>query len=146
MTTQTKNSINNNNDILTTIESRIQQAQEVNPHTRTSQNAKLLYPAKPADIAYNILLYQHLDATKNNLTNYSRDLHIEKNKLTKIPLFGKIMYAMQRQLHQIALFYTNRALRYQLEINQHLLESIGQLTIENQKQQRLITNLQEQLK
>ena len=146
MSTPTTDTSNDTIDILAKIENRIQQAQHSSQHTKTTRHAKLLYPAKPADIPYNILLYQHLDETKNTLTTYNRDMQIAENKLTKIPFVGRIVRSIQQQLHQVALFYTNRALRHQLEINQHLVESIGQLTIENQKQQRLIVELQEQLK
>lgn len=146
MSKETKHNLNSEPDMLAVIENRIRQAQHAKQHTRSLRNAKLLYPAKPADIPYNTQLYQHLDTAKNSITTYSRDLQIAENSLAKVPLLGKVVQAIQRQLHQIALFYTNRAMRHQLEINEHLLESLGQLTLENQKQQRIIAELQEQLK
>lgn len=109
------------------------------------RNAKRTYPAKPADIPYNLALYAYLETTKTLIPAYSTALQRKQNSLTNLPLIGKAIQAIQTQVHQVALFYTNRTLRHQQPINEQLLACIEQLTIEAQKQQRMISELQEQI-
>ncbi len=143
---QTGSTSDKHEQIMRDIQRRIRQEQTANPRCRNAvRNAKMVYPAKPADIPYSISLYQHLDVAQNKLPDYGRTLELRSNILAKIPLLGSLFQAIQLRLHQIALFYTLRAQRHQQDINQHLLESIEQLTAENQKQKRAIIQLQEQL-
>lgn len=132
------------NQIMEHIQNQLQQAAASQPK-HGMRNSQLTYPAKPADIPYNLTLYSHLHAAQTEMPNYDRELLIQPNAFTKIPIIGKVALAIQTHLHQIALFYVNRSLRHQLEMNQHLLTSIEQLTIEQQKQQRVIKNLQNQI-
>ena len=130
--------------IMQYIQNQIQQAEQSQPKL-TVRNAKRTYPAKPADIPYNLTLYAYLDTTKTLIPAYSTDFQRKQNSVTNLPLIGKLIRMIQTQLHQVALFYTIRALNHQQEVNGHLLACIEQLTIETQIQQRMINELQEQI-
>ena len=70
---------------------------------------------------------------------------MNETRLSKLPLIGRVITSIQTQLHQVARFYTNRALGHQRAVNEQICECLEQLTIESQKQQRTISQLQMQL-
>ncbi len=136
----------NNNDLEILIQKHIQQAEKGRKeHPPTSRYIKRLYPAKPTDIPYSQTLYTQLKNTQTFIPQFRTDLEIKPNALSKLPLIGKLIQSIQTQLHQIGLFYTNRALDHQQTMNHHLFACLEQLTIETQKQQRLISQLQTQI-
>ena len=140
--TQENSELHGNDQIMQYIENKIAQTAVSHPH-HVSRNIKLTYPRKPTDIPYDLTMYTHLEATKEHIPNFHTDLEVQP--LTKLPLLGKIVRAAQIQLHQIGLFYTNRALAHQLEVNQNLFVYLEKLTVETQKQRRLISQLQAQI-
>ena len=107
-------------------------------------NPNVVFPGKPADIPYNISLYQNLLAAQALAPNFARDVYLEKSSVDSIPVIGGLLFKIRQQLHNISLFYTNRALKHQLEINKQLIESVGQLTAVTQQQARTIQQLQKQ--
>ena len=130
--------------IMQTIQNRIQQAALSQPEF-TLRNAERTYPVKPADIPYNLTMYANLASTKALIPAYSTEFQRNQNSLTKLPVIGKIIQTLQTQLHQVALFYTIRALNHQQEVNEHLFACIEELTIETQTQQRMIYQLEEEI-
>lgn len=130
--------------IMQTIQNQIQQAALSQPKL-TLRNAKRTYPVKPADIPYNLTLYGYLATTKTLIPAYSTDFQRKQNSITNLPVIGKIIQTIQTQLHQVALIYTIRTLNHQQEVNEHLVACLEQLTIETQTQQRMISELQEQI-
>ncbi|MEZ4594916.1 MAG: hypothetical protein R3D55_27805 [Chloroflexota bacterium] len=63
----------------------------------------------------------------------------------QIPLLGALLQKVRRALHNIPLFYTNRALQHQQTVNWQLWQAVGRLTAVTQQQQRTIATLQAQL-
>ena len=79
------------------------------------------------------------------IPHFERDLHLNDTSWSQLPLLGGLVQKLRRGLHSIALFYTNRALQHQQQVNKQLWESVGRLTAVTQTQQRTIQALQAQL-
>lgn len=130
--------------IMQTIQNQIRQAALSQPKLPL-RNAERTYPIHPADIPYSRIMYDYLATTKALFPTYSREFERKQNSLTNLPIIGKLIQTLQTQLHQVALFYTIRALNHQEEVNEHLFVCLEQLTIETQKQQRMISQLEEEI-
>jgi len=105
----------------------------------------VVFPGKPADIAYDVELYAHMEKAAQTIPTFERQLQLNKPGWRQIPVLGAVLQKMQRGLHNIALFYTNRALQHQQTVNWHLWQAVGRLTAVTQQQQRTIETLQAQL-
>lgn len=131
-------------ELMDQLQAKIKQTTRKRP-PQSTVNIHLLYPAKPADIPYNLNLYDGLKSAKAMIPNFSTTTEMQQNRLTQLPVLGKVIKSVQFQLHQIARFYAHRALRHQREVNEYLVQCLEQLTIESQKQQRTISQLQQEL-
>lgn len=105
----------------------------------------ITFPGKPTDIPYDIALYHQMQQAADTIPNFERDLHLNDTSWSQLPLLGGLVQKLRRGLHSIALFYTNRALQHQQQVNKQLWESVGRLTAVTQTQQRTIQALQAQL-
>lgn len=109
------------------------------------RSAPITFPGKPTDIPYDIALYHQMQQAADTIPNFERDLHLNDTSWSQLPLLGGLVQKLRRGLHSIALFYTNRALQHQQQVNKQLWESVGRLTAVTQTQQRTIQALQAQL-
>ncbi|WP_420629581.1 hypothetical protein [Candidatus Leptofilum sp.] len=105
----------------------------------------VVFPGKPTDIGYDVALYNHLQQAAEIIPNFERDLLLNETKWSQLPLIGGLVQKVRHGLHSIALFYTNRALQHQQQVNKQLWEAVGRLTAVTQQQQRTIQTLQAQL-
>ena len=112
---------------------------------RTAVSPPVVFPGKPADIVYDIALYNHMQQAAAAIPNFDRNLMLSDTKWSQLPLIGGLVQKVRRGLHSIALFYTNRALQHQQQVNRQLWEAVGRLTAVSQHQQRTIEALQTQL-
>ena len=103
----------------------------------------VVYPGKPDDIAYDVSLYEHLEQATARYPVIPRNVAMTDSLLDKVPILGSIWQSLRRQLHNISLFYADRALQHQVHINLNLVEAVGRLTAVTQ--QRQINALQQQL-
>ncbi|WP_420645709.1 hypothetical protein [Candidatus Leptofilum sp.] len=110
----------------------------------TTVSPPVVFPGKPADIAYDVALYNHLQQAAETIPNFDRDLQMNDTAWSQLPLIGTLVQKVRRGLHSIALFYTNRALQHQQQVNKQLWEAVGRLTAVTQQQQRTIETLQAQ--
>lgn len=135
----------NEQPVVAKIQARLAAAQAEQPKKPVPTFPHIVYPGKPADIPYDVALYQHLQAAERQAPDFERDLLLSKSPLQSWPLIGPLFQKIRRGLHRIALFYVNRSLKHQFQINRHLLESVGRLTAVTQQQQRTIQALQNEL-
>ncbi len=108
------------------------------------QNPHVVYPGLPADIPYDLSLYQYLQQATALYPVVPRNMVLAHSSLDNVPILGHVWRSVRRQLHNIALFYINRALDHQVQINLNLAEAMVRLTILTQQQQRQIKALQQQ--
>ncbi|MEZ4593423.1 MAG: hypothetical protein R3D55_20090 [Chloroflexota bacterium] len=115
------------------------------PRIRWIRPFPVVFPGKPADIAYDVELYAQMEKAAQTIPAFERELLLNKTSWSQIPLLGTVLQTVQRGLHSIALFYTNRALQHQQTVNWQLWQAVGRLTAVTQQQQRTIETLQAQL-
>lgn len=133
-----------NKQVMQHIQTQIEKVRTSHNH-HIPKSTKILFPGKPADIPYNLDLYAYLETIQILIPSYKTEQQLKQTALNKVPIIGKLVKIIQTQLHQVARFYVNRSLGHQQEVNNHLFECLAQLTIESQKQQRMICHLQTQL-
>ncbi|MCP5099473.1 MAG: hypothetical protein GY943_28290 [Chloroflexi bacterium] len=104
-----------------------------------------VYPGKPIDITYDVELYQLMAEVTAHYPTFAHELNITPSILDRVPLIGHLWQSLRRQLHSISLFYTNRALTHQVQVNHSLVQAVGRLTATSQRQQRMISKLQTSL-
>ena len=64
---------------------------------------------------------------------------------TQLPLFGRLWKLVREQAHQLVLFYVNRLVAHQTNVDRHLVSVANELTREIQEQQEQIRALQEEV-
>ena len=132
----------------TAVWQKIQQRLETERETLRLETAvfpELVYPGKPTDIPYDVILYNQLADAAQHIPQFEREPLLVSSPWENIPLVGPLFAKLRSGLHNISLFYTNRSQKHQTEVNQQLLESIGRLTAVTQQQQRQIQSLQRQM-
>lgn len=87
-------------------------------------------------------LQAHLQAVGETSTQFERDIFLAPSTLDRLPLVGRVWQALRRQVHSIALFYTNRALVHEMGVNRQLLQALTHLSAVCQQQQRTLFRLQ----
>jgi len=135
--------MDDNNPTWQKIQARIEAAMA--EHLLDTAVPPVVFPGKPADIAYDVELYAQMENAAQTIPAFDRELLISQTSWSQIPLLGTMLQKVQRGLHNIALFYTNRALQHQQTVNWQLWQALGRVTAVTQQQQRTIQTLQAQL-
>lgn len=136
--------MNETHPVWNDIQARIQAAKARN-ELDTAVSPPIVFPGKPADIVYDVELYNQLAQAAEKIPGFEHDLLLRETGCSSLPLIGSLLQKVRQSLHSIALFYANRALQHQRAVNQHLWEAMGRLTAVTQQQQRTIESLQAQL-
>lgn len=102
-------------------------------------------PAPPNDLPIDSDLYHHLRLANQVYTLAETGPLLVPSSGTRLPLIGSIWQRVRVYLHNLALFYVNRAVAHQTSVNRHVISVLNQLTVANQAQQRAITALQAEI-
>ena len=62
-----------------------------------------------------------------------------------MPVLGKLWKMIRANAHQLSIFYANRAIQHQTNVNRELISVLNRLTVITQEQQREILKLQAQI-
>lgn len=104
-----------------------------------------IYPGEPDDLPFDPNLYHHLRMANTAFAQFETEAQLPPTRATQLPVFGKLWQRARAYLHRIVLFYVNRSITHQVNINRHLVSVLNQLTVQNQMQQRQIAALENQL-
>lgn len=100
------------------------------------------YPGVPGGDSPDAGLYHHLWLA-NQLYNQAETAPVlAASAATQLPLFGRLWKLVREQAHQLVLFYVNRFVAHQTNVNRHLVSVANELTREIQEQQEQIRALQ----
>lgn len=105
----------------------------------------VVFPGKPDDIPYDVNLYHHLELVNKMYLEVETGALLAPSPATRLPILGRLWALVRSQAHNLVLFYVNRSLEHQTEVNRRLISVLNQLTAANQEQQRSILTLQEQI-
>ena len=103
---------------------------------------RIVYPGLPRDILYDERLYELLQTLEQQIPVVPRGADIGRSQLDGVPVIGALWRRLRLTLHNVALFYADRALRHQLALNWHLLRVGERLLVTTQTQARQITALE----
>jgi hypothetical protein len=104
------------------------------------------YPGEPEDLPYDPNLYHHLRLANETFANVETDAQLPATRATRLPILGSLWQRVRAYLHRIILFYVNRSIAHQVNVNRHLISVLNQLTALSQAQQRQIAALEAEIK
>lgn len=100
------------------------------------------YPEEPADLDYDPNLYHHLRLANESYTQVETEAHLAPSPATRVPVLGKLWQMIRGSAHNLVIFYVNRAITHEVNINRHLVSVLNRLTAQSESQQRAIIALQ----
>ena len=100
------------------------------------------YPGEPEDMAYDPDLYHHLRLANETFANVETGAQLLATRATHLPIFGHVWQRVRAYMHGIILFYVNRAITHEVNVNRHLISVLNQLATQSQAQQRRIAALE----
>ena len=105
----------------------------------------VVYPGRPHDIAYDPDLYHHLKLVNKLYTDVETQPALEPSPALRIPLVGQLWQLIRQEAHNLVLYYVNRSINHDIAVHRHVISVLNLLTAENQKLQRSILALTEEL-
>lgn len=131
-------------EIMAQIRERVQRRRQElgNPRRVFPSFGGTPYPGEPQDPEYDANLYYHLRLANETFANVETDAQLPVTAATRIPIFGAVWRRVRAYLHRIILFYVNRSIAHQVNVNRHLVSVLNQLTAQSQAQQRRIEALE----
>ncbi len=102
-------------------------------------------PEPPQSQPYNANLYHHLRLI-NDMPPPDTTAVLKDSPATRTPFLGGIWNRIRGQFHELILFYVNRSVRQQTQLNNELINTLHELTRTIELQQEEIWRLREQLR
>ena len=102
------------------------------------------FPEPPTDRLYNPNLYHHLRQA-NDMKPPDTAPILADSPATQVPILGRFWRMIRGQFHELILFYVNRYVAHETQMDNHLLSSLNELTRIVQVQQDEIQSLRESL-
>lgn len=104
------------------------------------------YPEPPQDgRAYNPNLYHHLRQANQTAPPETAPV-LAASPATRVPLLGRLWGLVRAQFHELILFYVNRPVRHGVQLNNHLISVLNELTRQVAAQQEEIESLRAELR
>jgi hypothetical protein len=104
------------------------------------------FPGEPEDMAYDDLLYHHLRLANRHYATVETQPMLVGSPATRVPVLGRLWGLIRGGAHNLVLFYVNRAVAQQVNINRHLVSVLNRQTAQVQDQERRIRVLEEEIK
>ena len=102
-------------------------------------------PDFPSDVPYRFGQYYHLQRANALYTQAETRPQLAPSPATRVPLLGRLWGFIRAEAHRLVLFYVNRQVSHQAQVNRHLVQTLNELTRQVEDQQRTILRLQEEL-
>jgi hypothetical protein len=103
------------------------------------------YSGPPQDIAYDADLHHYLRLANENYAEVSTDAVLSPSPATSLPVLGRLWQLIRGGAHGLVLFYVNRAVAHQTNVNRHLISVLNRMTAVLDEQQRTIHRLQAEI-
>lgn len=100
------------------------------------------YPGEPEGVAYDADLYHYLRLANDSFAAVETDAVLAPSPATRVPVLGRLWQLIRGGAHQLVLFYVNRAVAHQTDVNAHLVSVLNRMTAVGEQQQRAIDQLQ----
>jgi hypothetical protein len=97
------------------------------------------------DIKFDSTLYHHLRVVNEIYANAETAPNLSPSPATRVPVLGRLWQVIRYQAHSLVLFYVNRDIAWQVNVDRHIISTLNRLAALTQEQQCEITALQAQL-
>lgn len=102
-------------------------------------------PDFPVDIPYRYGLYYHLQQANEHYNQAETQPQLAPSPATQLPFLGRLWAFIREEAHRLVLFYVNRNIGHQTQVNRHVVQTLNELTRQIEEQQRQIQGLQARL-
>ena len=103
------------------------------------------FPGAPDDLTYDPTLYHYLRLVNDSYSLIETAPNLAESPATRIPVLGRLWQLIRAHAHSLVLFYVNRNIAQQVNINRHMVSTLNRLTALSQEQQREIIRLKEEV-
>ena len=103
-------------------------------------------PDPPNDLPYSADLYHHLRQANILYEEVETEPILAHSAALRVPVLGGLWKLIRRQAHSLVLYYVNRGLAHQVNVDRHQISVLNQLVIENEELKRTVTVLKGQIK
>ncbi len=99
-------------------------------------------PNPPLDLPHSFDLYSNLRLFNENYYRAETHIHLADSPAINIPIFGPIWKRVRQFAHNLVIYYVNRHIAHQNQINFLMTNILNELTRENEKLKRQLRELQ----
>lgn len=103
------------------------------------------YPGEPKDIPFDEDLHHYLRLANESYSEVETDAVLLDSPSTQLPVAGPLWKNVRRAAHDLVLFYVNRSIAHQTNINSYLVSVLNRLTTVVEEQQRTIDRLESEV-
>jgi hypothetical protein len=103
------------------------------------------YVEPPADLPYDAELYSNLRLANEAFARIETGPVLAPSPATRAPVVGRLWQQVRGEVHNLVLFYVNRAVTQQVNVNRYLVAVVNRLTALSQEQQQTIARLEAEL-
>jgi len=104
-----------------------------------------IYQGEPDDIPYDQDLHHFLRLANATFAEAETEPVLVDSPATRLPVLGRLWGMIRGGAHNLVLFYVNRAVTHQTNVNGYLVSALNRLTVVTEAQQRTIQRLQAEL-
>lgn len=102
-------------------------------------------PEAPSDRPYDPDLYYYLRLVNESFAQAETHANLAPSPATKLPVVGRVWKLLRREVHNLVLFYVNRLITHQSNVNRYQVNVLNRLTTRLEEQERTIEQLQAEL-
>ncbi len=103
------------------------------------------YPGEPSDIPFDADLHHYLRLLNQSYANVDTDAVLASSPATQVPILGRLWQLIRGGAHNLVLFYVNRAVAHQTDVNRQLVSVLNRMTAVMEAQQRTIEQLRKEI-
>ncbi|MFN8491952.1 MAG: hypothetical protein U0350_30405 [Caldilineaceae bacterium] len=103
------------------------------------------YPGEPTDVAYDADLHHYLRLANETYAMADTDVVLAPSPATQAPVLGRLWQMIRGGAHNLVIFYVNRAIAHQTDVNRQLVSALNRMTVVVEGQQRKIEQLQREV-
>jgi hypothetical protein len=104
------------------------------------------HPEMPPTLPFRANLYHHLRQANRLYKQVETGPLLAPSTATQLPLMGRFWQLVREQAHSLVLFYVNRHVGAQINVNRHLAAALNEITVLCQEQQERIDALEEEVR
>ena len=103
------------------------------------------YPGRPDDVPYDPDFYDHLEMANELYLQVDTEIDLQSSPATRVPILGRLWGSIRVQAHSLVIYYVNRAVRHQANVNREIIGVLNKLASINLEQQRAMMKMQDEI-